>query len=70
LQDLAAPVHQADVPDSAHVLVSALRAPAALAARDPQVVRLPPVKHRVRSAHRKIAPAAAASNIPRPRKAR
>jgi hypothetical protein len=71
LQDLADPVHPADVPDLAHAPASALLAPVVLVARDLGLVALrQPATHHVRSAHRKIVPAAAASNIRRPKKAR
>lgn len=70
LPGLAVPVRLVGVPDLVHGPDSALRVLAALAARDPPVVHLRPVKRRVHSAHRKIAHAAAASNIRRPKKAR
>jgi hypothetical protein len=69
LQALAAPVLPADVRDSVHAPDLALRVPAALVHDLAPAVLLQPVKHRVRSAHRRIAPGAAVSNIPRPKKA-
>ena len=70
LQALAAPVPPADGPDSVHVLDSALRVPAALAHDLVPAVLLRLAKRHVRSAHHRIAHAAVASSIRRPRKAR
>ena len=69
LQDLAAPVHPGDVPDSAHVPGLALRVRAALAVRGLLVALRRPVRRRVRSVHHRIAHAAVDNSIPRPRKA-
>jgi hypothetical protein len=59
----------ADVLDLVHAPASALRAQVALAAHDPQAALRQRAKHHARSAHRKIAPAAADSSIQRRRKA-
>jgi hypothetical protein len=71
LQELADLVRPVDVPDLAHAPASALRVLVVLVARDLELAALrQPARHHVRSAHLRIAPAAAASNIRRPRKAR
>jgi hypothetical protein len=71
LQDLAAPEHPVDVPDSAHAPALALRVPAVLAAHAPVQAALRQQARRLaRSAHRRIALAAAASSIRKRRKAR
>jgi hypothetical protein len=70
LQDPAALVRPEDGPDSVHVLDSGLRVLAALAHDLAPAVLLRLAKRHVRSAHRRIAHAAAASSIRRPRKAR
>jgi hypothetical protein len=68
LQVLAAQAHLVDGPDLAHALASELRVPVDLALRAPVALRLR-ARHRARSARHRIAHAAAASSIPRQRKA-
>jgi hypothetical protein len=70
LQALAALVPPADVLDLGHAPDSALRVPAALVHDLVQAVLLRLAKRHVRSAHHRIAHAAAVSSIRRPRKAR
>lgn len=70
LQDLVdRVVRPVDVPDLELAPASVLRGPAALAARDLLAALRPPAKHHARSAHRRIALAAADNSIQRRRKA-
>ena len=69
LQALAVQVRQVDVQDLGRAQDLALRVQAASAHVPAPAVLRRPVKHRVRNAHRRIAHAAVASSIRRPKKA-